>query len=182
MFLLWQRILTLEIVFGIPIFHIILVIETLFSKSLTSLAWNFQSPLSFFLPGILTIVKIWIWYWILFFYTLTYMNIIIITSILTGDSLWTMLLSLLTSLLLRNIFKQKDDLWSRIVKRNLILSKNLFVLSRVSTQMLFKVLTLSNSLFKHFPAISIEFGTNIPKSPILLSTLKLGGMIIIIEI
>ncbi len=46
--------------------------------------------------------------------------------------------------------------------------KNLFVLSKVSTQMPFKALMLSNLLFKHSLATSIEFGTNTPKLPISL--------------
>jgi len=46
----------------------------------------------------------------------------------------------------------------------------------------FKALMLSNLLFKHSLATSIEFGTNTPKLPISLSALKLGGIIIVIEI
>jgi len=91
----------------------------------------------------------------------------IIASIPTGDSLQIILLSLSTSLS------------SRIVKRNLILLKSLFVLS---TQMPFKALILSNPLFKHSLATLIEFGTNTPKLPTSLSALKLGGMIIVVGI
>ena len=50
---------------------------------------------------------------------------------------------------------------------------------RVSTQNPFKALMLLRLLFSYLPTILTEYGTNTPRSSILQSILKLGGMIIV---
>jgi len=65
------------------------------------------------------------------------------------------------------------------VKRKLISLTSLLTLSKVSTQTPFKALTPLRPSFSYLPTISTEYGTNTPRTSILLSILKLGRIIIV---
>jgi len=65
------------------------------------------------------------------------------------------------------------------VKRKLLSLMSSLTLLRVSTQNPFKALILLRLSFSYLPTISMEYGTNTPRSSTLQSILKLGGMIIV---
>jgi len=65
------------------------------------------------------------------------------------------------------------------VKRKLISLTSSLTPSRVSKQTPFKALIPLRPSFSYLPIISIEYGTNTPRTSTLLSILKLDGTIIV---
>ena len=94
----------------------------------------------------------------------------------------TILQSLSTFLSLKNIFKQRNKLWSKTVMKNLNLLRNSLHLSKILTSLLSKALTLLKLSLNSLPITSKYYGSSTLRIPTLLSIPNLGRMKTVEEI